>query len=451
MIETKELWDRCLKEIEQNVTKANFSTRFKNTSITKEEDGSIYIGVPNEFVKEWLQNKFHKLIVKTLVEQVPLIRSVEYSITKLSDKKDFSHEIKTIATEHKTELPLKDLYINKEDNLNPKYTLETFIVGPFNQLPYAASQVIIERPGSGYNPFFVYGNTGLGKTHLIQSVGNALKKNFPEKKVFYVTLEKFAIDYTDSLAQKTTNTSFKEKYRKYDILIIDDIQFIDKMEKTQDELFHLFNVFYENNKQIIFSSDKHPNHIKGLEERLKSRFAQGMIVDVTEPDYESRVAILKAKAVQQTTKVSPEVIMYLASLIQGNIRELEGALNIIVCQTEIKGRQLTEEEVRLLVKNSIKPKKSVSIEEVTRKIAEHFHLDESNIYEKTRRKEIVEARQMIMYILREDFNISYPLIGQKLGGKDHTTVMHSCDKIKKELKENMALNQDIEKIRTLFK
>lgn len=450
MIETKELWGRCLKEIEQNVTKANFSTWFKNTAIIKEDEGSIYIGVPNEFVKEWLQNKFHKLIVKTLVEQVPSIRSVEYSITKLSDKKDIQ-ESRPLITEHKTELPLRDLYINKDDNLNPKYTFDNFIVGPFNQLPYAASQAIIERPASIYNPFFVYGNTGLGKTHLIQSVGNALKKNFPDKKVFYVTLEKFAIDYTDSLAMKNTNTSFKEKYRKYDVLIIDDIQFIDKMEKTQDELFHLFNVFYENNKQIIFSSDKHPNHIKGLEERLKSRFAQGMIVDVTEPDYESRVAILKGKAAQQITKVSQEVIMYLAGLIQGNIRELEGALNIIVCQTEIKGRQLTEEEVRLLVKNSIKPKKSVSIEEVTRKIAEHFHLDESSIYEKTRRKEIVEARQMIMYILREDFNISYPLIGQKLGGKDHTTVMHSCDKIKRELKDNMVLNQDIEKIRTMFK
>lgn len=450
MIETKELWGRCLKEIEQNVTKANFSTWFKNTAIIKEDEGSIYIGVPNEFVKEWLQNKFHKLIVKTLVEQVPSIRSVEYSITKLSDKKDIQ-ESRPLITEHKTELPLRDLYINKDDNLNPKYTFDNFIVGPFNQLPYAASQAIIERPASIYNPFFVYGNTGLGKTHLIQSVGNALKKNFPDKKVFYVTLEKFAIDYTDSLAMKNTNTSFKEKYRKYDVLIIDDIQFIDKMEKTQDELFHLFNVFYENNKQIIFSSDKHPNHIKGLEERLKSRFAQGMIVDVTEPDYESRVAILKGKAAQQITKVSQEVVMYLAGLIQGNIRELEGALNIIVCQTEIKGRQLTEEEVRLLVKNSIKPKKSVSIEEVTRKIAEHFHLDESSIYEKTRRKEIVEARQMIMYILREDFNISYPLIGQKLGGKDHTTVMHSCDKIKRELKDNMVLNQDIEKIRTMFK
>ncbi len=450
MIETKELWGRCLKEIEQNVTKANFSTWFKNTAIIKEDEGSIYIGVPNEFVKEWLQNKFHKLIVKTLVEQVPSIRSVEYSITKLSDKKDIQ-ESRPLITEHKTELPLRDLYINKDDNLNPKYTFDNFIVGPFNQLPYAASQAIIERPASIYNPFFVYGNTGLGKTHLIQSVGNALKKNFPDKKVFYVTLEKFAIDYTDSLAMKNTNTSFKEKYRKYDVLIIDDIQFIDKMEKTQDELFHLFNVFYENNKQIIFSSDKHPNHIKGLEERLKSRFAQGMIVDVTEPDYESRVAILKGKAAQQITKVSQDVVMYLAGLIQGNIRELEGALNIIVCQTEIKGRQLTEEEVRLLVKNSIKPKKSVSIEEVTRKIAEHFHLDESSIYEKTRRKEIVEARQMIMYILREDFNISYPLIGQKLGGKDHTTVMHSCDKIKRELKDNMVLNQDVEKIRTMFK
>ncbi|MFA6397865.1 MAG: chromosomal replication initiator protein DnaA [Candidatus Paceibacterota bacterium] len=444
----KQLWDNCLVEIETNVSKANFSTWFKNTSILKEEGGTIFVGVPNEFVKDWLSNKYHKLISKILMGFSQNIRGVEYAITKFESKKQGPDQENKLFINK--ELPLQDLYINKEDNLNPRYVFDSFIVGPFNELAHAASQAIIDKPGIHYNPFFVYGNTGLGKTHLIQAIGNSIKARHPEKKINYTTLEKFSIDYITSVQNNKPN-SFKEKYRKYDVMIIDDIQFISKMEKTQEELFHLFNSLYESNKQIVFSSDKHPNYIAGLEDRLKSRFSAGMIIDIMEPEFESRMAILKAKCKEKNFSIPNELIEYIASSIQGNIRELEGSLNSIICQTQIKNRNLNLNEVKNLIKNNIKPKKNVSIKEIVKIIADFYNIEENNIYEKTRRREIVKARQIVMFILREDFNVSYPLIGQKLGGKDHTTVIHSCLKIKNYLKNDQLLNQELEQIRAMFK
>src|SRR6185436_7745643 len=309
MQDTSHIWHNCLTEIETTVSKANFSTWFKSTHILKEESGTIYIGVPNEFVKDWLGNKYHKLILKTLMSLLEDVRGVEYVISKY----DYKHKDDAVPQDQKIfinkELPLADLYINKEDNLNPRYIFDSFIVGPFNELAFAAAQAIVERPATAYNPFFVYGGTGLGKTHLLQSIGNTIKIKYPHKKVFYVTLEKFAIDYLNSIPNRNTN-AFKEKYRKYDVLIIDDIQFISGKEKTQEELFHLFNTLHENNKQIIFSSDKHPNYITGLEDRLKSRFAQGMTVDINEPEYESRLAILKRKSRESGVPISDEIIEY---------------------------------------------------------------------------------------------------------------------------------------------
>lgn len=448
MQENKQLWDNCLFELETAVSKANFNTWFKNTSIVKQDSGTVYIGVPNEFVKDWLFNKFQKVILKTLMTFSDQIRGVEYVISK--------HEQKTTPQpfEQKTfvnkELPLHDLYINKEDNLNPRYVFDTFIVGAFNELAYAASQAIVAKPGANYNPFFIYGDTGLGKTHLIQSIGNTIKQKYPDKKVHYITLEKFTVDYINAVQSNKPN-AFKEKYRKYDVLIMDDIQFISTREKTQEELFHLFNTLYENGKQIVFSSDKHPNFIPGLEERLKSRFNQGMIVDINQPEFESRLAILKAKANEINIFIPDEIIEYIASAIAGNIRELEGSLNSIICQSELKQRALTLTEVKALIKNNIKPKKNVSINDVVKVISEFYNIDEQSVYEKTRRKEIVKARQLVMYILREDFNVSYPLIGQKLGGKDHTTVIHSCLKIKNDLKTDALLTQELEQLRVMFK
>ena len=449
-MDKKELWNRCLSEIEMNISKANFTTWFKNTSILKEDGGIIEVGVPNEFVKDWLYNKFHKLILKTLISNNENIRGVEYVINKQETKSGFKEGEICHSVNLNKELPLNDLYINKEDNLNPKYTFNSFIVGPFNELAYAVAQAIIQDPGKNYNPFFVYGGTGLGKTHMIQAIGNTIKIKHPEKKVYYVSLEKFAIDYINSIQNKNPN-SFKEKYRKYDVFIMDDIQFISKMDKTQEELFHLFNTLYENNKQIIFSSDKHPNFIQGLEERLQSRFASGMTVQIIEPDYESRIAIIKAKFESTNNIIESEVINFLAESLDSNIRELEGSLNAVICQSQLKNKPLTITDVKNLIKNNIKPKKSVAISDIVKVIAGHYNLTETVIYDKTRRKEIVRARQVAMYILREDFNISYPLIGQKLGDRDHTTVIHSHLKIKDDLKTDPSLLQEIEKIRIMLK
>ena len=453
-MDTKELWDKCLTEIELNISKANFSTWFKNTSIIKEESGVIHLGVPNEFVKDWLYNKFHKLILKTLINNNSEIRGVEYFINKQDPKKlkelSKNDNLSISPINLNNELPLNDLYINKDDNLNPRYNFNSFIVGPFNELAYAVSQAIITNPGQNYNPFFVYGGTGLGKTHMIQAIGNTIKTKYPNKKIYYVSLEKFAIDYINSIQNKNPN-AFKEKYRKYDVFIMDDIQFISKMDKTQEELFHLFNTLYENNKQIIFSSDKHPNFIQGLEERLQSRFASGMTVQIVEPDYESRIAIIKAKFGNTNCIFEPEVVSYLAESLNGNIRELEGSLNTVIYQSQLKNKSLSLSEVKSLIKNNIKPKKNVAVKDIVKVVAEQYGIPEDSVYEKTRRKEIVKARQVAMYILREDFNISYPLIGQKMGNRDHTTVIHSHLKIKEDLKTDPSLLQEIEKIRVMLK
>ncbi|MGI9118471.1 MAG: chromosomal replication initiator protein DnaA, partial [Minisyncoccia bacterium] len=347
-------------------------------------------------------------------------------------------------------LPLADLYVNKEDNLNPRYTFDSFVVGSFNELAYAGAQAIINSPGMAYNPFFIYGSSGLGKTHIIQGIGNTIKKMYPEKQVYYMTLEKFSLEFTTAVQLNKINL-FKERFRKYDVFIIDDIQFITSKTKTQEELFHVFNALYDSNKQIIFSSDKHPNFITGLEDRLKSRFSQGMIVEVLEPDFESRLAILKNKLVQQHVLLEPDIVEYIAQTVEGNIREIEGNANAVMMQSVVKKRPLSINEVKQLLKNTVKPKKQISLEEIIKTIADFYNIDPELLYEKTRRKEVVHVRQMTMYVLREEFNISFPLIGQKLGGKDHTTVIHSCEKIKQDLSKNPSIVEELEKIKILFK
>lgn len=264
-----------------------------------------------------------------------------------------------------------------------------------------------------------------------------------------MTSEQFGQDCMNAL-QNQKMSVFKEKYRKYDLLIVDDIQFFSEKQKFQEELFHLFNTLYDNNKQIIFSSDKHPHFITGLEERLKSRMSAGMTVDIPAPDQESRVAILSKKAVQQELLLSREVVEYLAQTINGNIRDLEGVVNALACQSQLKGREVTIADVKNYVKNNAKPKKIVAVKDVVKIISDFYNIEEESIYEKTRRKEIIKPRQIIMYILREDLSISYPAIGQKLGGRDHTTVIHSCEKIKTDIKEDQSLMQEINQIRGLL-
>ncbi len=447
-VDPKNLWEECLSNLEKIVSRPNFTTWFKQTHIVKIEEGVVSIGVPNEFAKDWLYNKFHKVILKTLVEHASFIKNVEFTVSKYeANVEPRIVNPKQVITQS---LPIQDMYVNKEDGLNPRYTFDNMIVGSFNELANAGAQAVVRSPGMLYNPYFIYGNTGLGKTHMIEAVGNSIKKNFPEKKVYYTSAEKFVIECVGSIQNKTMNT-FKDKYRNYDVLIMDDIQMIGKGEKVQDELFHLFNMLYEANKQIVFSSDKHPNYIPGLEDRLRSRFSQGMIVDVHEPDYESRVAIIRANLSKLGVGIPTESVEYIAASVEGNIREIEGNVKTIALQADIKKRNLTLQEIKDVIRNSVKSQKQISVEEVVKVISSFYHLDSASIYEKTRRKEVVHVRQIIMYILREDFNLSFPLIGQKMGGKDHTTVIHSYEKIKQELETNTGLMSEMERIRSLFK
>ena len=440
-MDTTELWDKVLTEIESSVSKANFATWFKDTRISGFENGVVYLNVPNTFVQEWLLKKFHPTILKSLRSTSNSIHALEYVIKE--DIKPKNQYVPTKTSSPTRELPLSEYYVNKEDNLNPRYTFESFVVGPFNELAYAAAQAVIKTPGLSYNPLFVYGSTGHGKTHLIQSIGNAIKAVNPNRKIFYFTSERFVNDYVNSVQANKVN-QFKEKYRKYDCLIMDDIQFLTGKDKTQEELFHLFNIMKDSNKQIVFSSDKHPNFIAGLEERLKSRFAAGMVIDIPAPDQESRTAIIKTKCGSIGLFLDPEIIDYLADSIKGNIRDIEGAINLIVCQTETKARTLNLNEVKDLVKNSVKQRKLLSHKEVVKIIADFYKIEEEIIYEKTRKKEVIKPRQIIMYILREDFSISYPSIGEKLGGRDHTTVIHSCEKIKNDLRADPSLLKEIQ-------
>lgn len=443
MTTTKELWENALVELELTISRPNFNTWFKDTHIVRVEDGTVYLGVPSQFARDWLSTKFHKDILGSLRSLSESVRVVEYVISRGSKKTEEVRPGPSVA-----ELPLET--VHAKTNLNPRFTFGSFVVGPFNELAHAAAQAVIRKPGIAYNPLLVYGPTGLGKTHLIQAIGNHFRVNAPERKVQYVTSEKFSMDYV-SAVQAGKVQSFKEKYRQFDLLIMDDIQFLAKMEKTKEEFFHLFNYLHDGNKQLVFTSDQHPNLIQNLEDRLKSRFNAGMIVSVIPPDHDSRLAIIRTKAAAHNFFLADEVMEYLATTIEGNVRELEGALNTLLCHFEMRGEPLTLNDTKTLLRGAGSAKKVVSVQEVVKTIASFYGVEESSIYEKTRRKEVVRPRQVIMFLLREDFRISFPTIGEKLGGRDHTTVIHSCDKIKENLRSDSVLNQELHQIRLMLK
>jgi chromosomal replication initiator protein len=411
----------------------------------KIEDGIVYVGVPSQFFRDWYLRKFHTLLLKIVRSVSYEYRNIEYLIVK--DDRRKPKETKPVREENR--LPLDEFYINKSDNLNPRYTFDTFVIGSFNELAVRAAEAAIGRPGITYNPLFIYGDTGRGKTHLIQAIGNHFKKLYPARKVFYLTSEKFKTEFADSI-QAGTSSRFKDKYRQYDLLIMDDVQFLSKQEKTQEELFHLFNALYDNNKQIIFSSDRSPAAIPDIAERVRGRLASGMTIDIGEPDTESRIAIVRRKVGAHGVALADDAIEYIATSVPGSIRELEGVINSIVCHAQVRGAAPDLAEIRQSLRSFSRPTKTVSIKNVVAKVAEFYGIDEESIYEKTRRKEIVRPRQVIMYLLREDFNVSYPAIGTKLGGRDHTTVIHSCEKIKREIADDAVLAKEIQSVRGLL-
>lgn len=396
--------------------------------------------MPNSFVKEWLENKYSKQILKIIHELNIQVKEVNYIVGKAKIKTIIKPATSLVGTD---QLEFQEFKVDKDTNLNPKYIFESFIVGPFNELPHAASWAVAENPGYVYNPLFIYGGVGLGKTHLLQSIGNEVVKKFKNKKVRYVSSEKFTSEVVSSIKNRQMD-SFKSKYRAIDLLIIDDIQFLAGKEKTQEEFFHIFNVLYENNKQIVLSSDCPPKAIHSLAERLRSRFEGGMIADISAPDFETRVAILKTKAQEKSVDLPEEIYQYLASTIQKNIRELEGALNRLIIYQKINNQPVTLDIAKNLLKSVVSaPAKIVNPKKIIQKVAEFYDLKEKNLLDSSRKKEIVRPRQIAMFLLRDQLKCSFPFIGRKFGGKDHTTAMHSCKKIAQEIEKDKRLGEEI--------
>ncbi len=448
-----ELWQYVLADIELSVSKANFNTWFKGTSIYSKEGSLVVVSVSSSFAKEWLENKFSKFILKSLRNINSEIKEVSFIVSSIKDQtvnnlilKRKKQELKHSKIEN--QLKFNNIESEKETNLNPKYTFESYIVGSSNELAYAAAKSVTKNLGTVYNPLFIYGGVGLGKTHLLQAIGNNILKEYPKKKIKYVSAEKFATELVSSI-QCGEMEKFKNKYRKIDLLIIDDIQFLSGKEKTQEEFFHTFNTLYEQNKQIIISSDRPPQAIQTLQDRLRSRFEGGMIADISYPDLETRLAILKSKTNTRAINLPDEILNYMAESFKNNIRELEGALNKVIIQVSLsKNQKTTLESVKNILENrSNLPKKTLSIKQIIKIVADFYDVEEKQLFMRIRRQEIVKPRQIAMFLLRNEYKASFPTIGSKMGGRDHTTVIHACEKIKKEVKHNNILADEINLIK----
>ncbi|MCH7756748.1 chromosomal replication initiator protein DnaA, partial [Patescibacteria group bacterium] len=350
---TKEdLWQAALAQLQFHISPANFATWLKNTYILSKKEGQLTISVPNNFSKEWLENKYHKVIFQILRGLDNEIKEIKYAVGGPPQKTLESVADTPLLPPQENQLDFQEFKIDQATNLNPRYTFNTYIVGPFNELAHAASLAIIKNPGTVYNPLFVYGGVGLGKTHMLQAMGNQIVHDFPKKRLRYMSSERFTTEVVAAIRNRNID-SFRSLYRELDVLIIEDIQFLAGKEKTQEELFHTFNALYEKGKQVIFSSDRPPKAIPALEERLRSRFEGGMIADISTPDYETRLAILKAKAQESNIEIDDAVAEYIASHIQRNIRELEGALNRLFAFYHLNNKTPTIEEAKPLLKTVI--------------------------------------------------------------------------------------------------
>lgn len=442
----EEIWQSVLSQIQLNISPANFATWFANTKVSSVGNNEATISVPNSFSKEWLEQKYHKDILKILKSLDDSIREIKYVVTPINVKMSSSQRRGVKKEETIEQLGFSELEVSKETNLNPKYTFDNFIIGPFNEIAYAASMAVVEEPGKNYNPLFVYGDVGLGKTHLIQAIGNKIKDGDPNKKVKYIPAEKLISTIVNAIRNQSVE-ELKKNLRDIDVLIVDDIQFIAGKDKTQEEFFHTFNSLYQKNNQIILSSDRHPNNIPALTERLKSRFNGGMIADINTPDYETRMAILKQKIEEKNANIPTDVLEYIANNIQKNVRELESAINRIIIYKKTNNKTIELEDAKKLLKNIIvSPSKITNYKKIVESITEFYDIPSGNMFFSSRKKEFARPRQIAMYLLKKELKMSYSEIGRKFGGKDHTTVIHACQLIEKEYEENEKIHQEVELI-----
>ena len=441
-MDTKELWQSVLTQIQFDISKANFATWFQNTEIVSIKDDKAIVSVPNAFSKEWLSNKYNKLIAKILHELDDKIRDIEYIIKPQGVKKEPSIEKPNIE-----QLNFEEFKIDKETNLNPRYSFDGFVVGSFNELAHAAAWAVSENPGLTYNPLFIYGGVGLGKTHLLQAVGNKIALAHKKKKVRYLSSEKFITNIVNAIRNHNIDV-FKNTLTQIDVLIIDDVQFLAGKNKTQEEFFHAFNALYEKNKQIILSSDRPPNAIPELEERLRSRFEGGMIADISFPDYETRLVILKNKIQEKRLNLPEDVLDYIASNVKKNIRELEGALNRLLIHSRMNGSLPNLDTAKRLLKSYVfSPFDVANYKKIIESVAKFYNLEEKDLFEATRKKEIVKPRQIAMFLLRRELKYSFPAIARKFGGKDHTTAIYACRKMGQEFEANNRLTEEINLIK----
>ena len=450
----EEIWRTALGEIELSISKANFITWFKNTAILSIQDGHAVIGVPNGFAKEWLENKYNLYILRALRNIQSDTKSVSCAITTNQSPIFKQHSVDAIVSNKQAPPTTNNIIVEKrallglENNLNPKYTFENFVVGGNNELAKAACFAVSQNLGKIYNPLFIYGGVGLGKTHLLQSIGNEILKNDPKKRVKYITSEKFTTDLINSIKNQKIN-DFKEYYQQIDLLIIDDVQFLSGKEKTQEEFFHIFNHLYQLNKQIVLSSDRPPKAIPTLEERLRSRFEGGMIADVSRADFETRMAILRKKALDEDLVINEEALEYIALNVTANIRELEGALNRVSVSAQLTNKEITTAFVSSLLSDLIASgkKKGVNHRHIIKLVSEFYDISQEDLIIKGRKKEVVKPRQIAMYLMRSELRYSYPGIGEKLGGRDHTTAIHAYEKISRELEIDKKLSEDMSALR----
>ena len=446
----EDLWKVVLTEMELSLSRANFTTWFKGTALLSNNQDSVLVSVPNGFIKEWLENKFNKQIFHIVRKYQPEIREIKYIIGNarpgvMLAKKDFIQ----FAPENLLKEALSE-DINKITNFNKRYTFDSFVVGPNNELAYAAAQAVAKKPGTLYNPLFIYGGVGLGKTHLLQATGNYIATTAPEKKLCYINTERLIANIVESFKTRSTET-LKQKYHSYDVLVVDDIQFISGKVTTQDIFFSMFNELYAKNRQIILSSDRPPSTIAALEERLRSRFEGGMIADIGVPEYETRLAILTLKAKEKEFQIEDDSLAFVASSIQKNIRELEGALNRIIAFGQIYNKIPTLKEIKQLLGSYINaPYRKPTPQLVLKSVADFYHIPTTDLVKRSRRKEVVRPRQIAMFLLREEVKYSFPEIGAKLGGRDHSTVIHACTKIKDEEILNDITRQELNLIKEMI-
>jgi chromosomal replication initiator protein len=457
-------WQAVLGEIELSISRGNFMTWFKNTTLLQIDDQQAVIGVANVFVKQQLERKYHDLIVATLEKNGLTPASVIYKIHTSKVNRPVLEDItapsrpqtddrtnpqvpvpspQSFAATQQAENTFSHSY---RQGINERYTFDNFIVGSGNELAFAACQSIASTPGSKYNPLFLYGGVGIGKTHLIQAVGNAVVAQNPGSKVLYVTTEQFVQEFVDAIRFKKT-ANFAGRYRTIDVLIIDDVQFIAGKEKMQEEFFHTFNALHQANKQIIMSSDRPPKEIPTLEERLRSRFAWGMTIDMQNPDFETRCAIVQTKALGHGAELPNDVVEFLATNIQTNIRELEGALNQVLAFCEMRGLEPSLSIASSLLGASKGRPKHISAKQIVERTARHFQVSLDDILGPKRDKDIVVPRQIAMYVLRSELHLSFPKIARELGRKDHTTAIHSVEKIEKESQFDPDIRDAISQIK----